>query len=315
MSVARSPGGMKWVWGTLGLLVSYLGSPVSLAQGAECDHDCLEAVARQYREAYVAHDTALAPFADRVRFSENFVMMPFPDGTWDTVTEEVGPPLVLSDPVTGQAAIFTSIRQLDTPGFLAIRLRVAEGRITEVEHVISTRRNLSGPPTPIADDVQYDHDPVIDEIIPPDQRQSRAELMMHAAGYFATLERNDGEIRGTRFTDDAQRRENGRLYDEIEAGFESGFYWFNDRVRHWPILVDERRGVALSRGFIDHKGDIDEYLLADGSLQRAVYREPHSWGFLEMFKVVDDHIDSVVATFIGVPYNMTSPWNPADDQR
>ena len=273
-----------------------------------CDKACLEEIADEYRVAYLAHDPSLVAIADTVRFTENFVEMDFPDATWDTVTEEVGPALTISDPVTGQIGIYTSIMQMDTPGFLVIRLKVVNRQITEIEHVISTRRNLSGPPTPIADDPHYVHDPVINEIIPVNERLSREAMIAHAHGYFDTLQRNDGEIRGTRFSPDAIRRENGQLYSEIEAGFKSGFYYFNDKVRRWPILVDEERGVVLARGFIDHKGDLDEYPLTDGTMQRSIYREPHSWGMLEMFKVKDDRIVSVVATFIGSPYNMKSPW-------
>jgi hypothetical protein len=65
---------------------------------------------------------------------------------------------------------------------------------------------------------------------------------------------------------------------------------------------------VLSRGFIDHKGVMDNYTLTDGTVRRSPYREPHSWAFLEMFKINDDHITSVQAVFIGVPYNMDSPW-------
>lgn len=275
----------------------------------DCDKACLESLADDYRRAYLAHDPSQVAVAAEVRFSENFVVMPFPDATWDTITEEVGPALTLSDPATGQIGIFTSIMQQDTMGFLVVRLKVEDRKITEIEHVISTARNISGPPTPIADTPQYEHDPLINQLVAPGERLDRAGMNAHAHGYFDTLQRNDGEIRGTCFAPGATRRENGRLYTEIEEGFLSGFYWFNDRVRRWPVLVDEERGVVLARGFIDHKGDLDEYALTDGTMQRSIYREPHSWGFLEMFAIRNDCIAAVVATFIGSPYYMQSPWD------
>lgn len=280
------------------------------AQPVGCDKACLEDFAERYRAAYLAHDPAAVPIAREVRFSENFVAMPFPDGTWDTVTEDLGEVLILSDPATAQAAIFTAIMQRDTPGFLAARLRIEGGEITEIEHVISTRRNLSSPPTPIGDHASFTHDPVIREFVPVEQRLSRERLQEHARGYFATLENNNGEIRGTCFAPGAIRRENGLLFTDIEAGFRSGRYLFNDEVRNWPVLVDEEKGVALSRGFIDHKGVLDEYTLTDGTPQRNVYREPQTWGFLELFKIKGDCIASVVATFVQSPYKMDSPWNP-----
>ena len=98
--------------GALAAMALAVGTTTSAAE--TCDRVCLEAIADQYRAAYLAHDTSKAPFAERVRYTENNVEMPFPDGTWDTVTEIPGPVLTLSDPQTGQAAIFTPIRQRAT---------------------------------------------------------------------------------------------------------------------------------------------------------------------------------------------------------
>ena len=103
----------------------------NVAAARDCDRGCLEAIAAQYRAAYLAHDPVRAPFAARIRFTENNVEMPFPDGTWDTVTEEIGPELTLADPSTGTIGIFTAIRQREIPGFLAVRLKVADGQISE----------------------------------------------------------------------------------------------------------------------------------------------------------------------------------------
>lgn len=288
-------------------------SPLA-AQQTECDAACLERIADQYRAAYVAHDPKLAPFAEQVRFTENNVEMPFPDGTWDTVTQEVGPPLTLSDPVMGTVGVFTAIRQREVEGFLAIRLKVSNGRITEAEHIISTRRNLSSPPTPIGKVDEYVHDPALSEVAAPASRIGREALAGHANGYFDTLQRNDGEIRGTCFHDAATRRENGMLFADIGGGFRSGRYAFNDRVRREIVLIDEARQVAVARGFIDHKGVLDEYTLTDGTKAKSVFQEPQSWGLLEAFKVTDGCIAAVVATFYQAPYYQRSPWTEGPDR-
>ena len=80
------------------------GLAVTASRAQRCDKACLERIAESYRSAWLGHDPKLAPIARRVRFVENNVQMPFPDGSWDTVSRELGEPLVLSDPVTGQAA-------------------------------------------------------------------------------------------------------------------------------------------------------------------------------------------------------------------
>lgn len=286
------------------------------AFAADCDKKCLESVGDQYRAAYLKHDTKLAPFAKKVRFTENNVEMEFPDATWDTVTQEIGTPLTLSDPKTGNVGIYTRIMQNDTPGFLVVRLKVDRGQITEVEHIISTKRNLSSPPTPIGDVNTFERDPNMSAAVPPAQRGSRAVLLKHANGYFDTLQHNDGEIRGTTFSPDATRFENGMKFAEIEKGFKTGRYRFNERVRDRDcFLLDEERSVAMCRGFIDHKGVLDEYTLTDGTKTRSVFREPHTWSFIESFKVKDDRIVAVEATFVGAPYYIRSPWTKNPDSR
>jgi len=297
------------------LLVAMAPAAVEAQAPGTCDKACLERIGDQYRAAYVKHDPSLAPIAPDVRFAENNVeMLRFPDASWDTVTEEVGPALTLSDPQTGQVGIYTAIMQNDVPGFLAIRLKVEDRRIVEIEHILSTRRNLSSPPTPIGDVREYKHDPDLDRVVPPAERLPRERLIAHANGYFATLENNTGEIRGTRFAPDAMRHENGLRFTEIEQGFKSGRYRFNNRVRDRDFfLVDEERQVVMARGFIDHKGVLDEYELTDGTRTRSVFREPHTWSFLEMFKIRNDMITGVVATFIGAPYYIRSPFTKTPD--
>jgi hypothetical protein len=284
---------------------------------AQCGKACLEKIGTQYRTAYLAHDPKLAPFSPNVRFTENNVEMHLPDGTWDTVTKEIGPALTISDPTSGNVGIYTTIMQKDIPGFLAIRLKVADGKITEVEQVISTKRNLSAPPTPIGSVEGYTHDPDLARPVDAADRMSRADLVKVANGYFSTLENNNGEIRdGAKFSPTATRFENGMRFADIEKGFKSGRYAFNERVRDRDFfLVDEARGIVMARGYIDHKGVLDTYKLTDGTPQRTIFREPQTWGLLEMFKIKHGEITGVEATFIQTPYYMRSPWTKTLDMR
>jgi hypothetical protein len=269
----------------------------------------LEQIADRYRAAYVARDPKLAPIAARVRFTENNAEMAFPDASWDTVHEEIGPALSFSDPSTGNVGIFTSVRMLDTLGFLAVRLKVDGGEIVEIEHLLSTKRNLSGPPTPIGDVRAFAHDPELAKPLAPAERDSRAEMVRLADGYFATLENNTGEIRGTKFAPNTTRFENGMKFPDVEKGFRLGYYRFNARVRDREyFLVDEVRGLVMGRAFIDHKGVLDTYKLTDGTERLSIFREPHSWSVIELFKIKDGMITGIEATFIAVPYYLRSPW-------
>ena len=284
------------------------------AMAQSCDKSCLEDIAAKYRAAYLKHDPAAIPVSPTVDYSENNVLMPFPDGSWDTVTKEVGPPLVFSDPTTGQVAIITATMQREIEGYLAVRLRVENGQITEIEHMLSTKRNLSSPPTPIGDVTKYAHEPVIQETVPASERLSRGDLMKLGDGYFKTLQQNDGTLH-SRFLPEATRRENGLLFKDIKGGFESGYYAFNNRVRRMPVLVDEARQIVLFRGFIDHKGVLDTYKTTDGKEQKSIFQEPQSWALLEMFKIKNNAIAAVEAVFIQGQYNQHSPWSKSLDPR
>lgn len=270
----------------------------------------LERIGDLYRAAYLKHDPSLAPIARTVRFTENNVEMAFPDASWDTVTEEIGPPLTFSDPMQGNVGIFTAVMQNDTPGFLAARLKVVDGLILEIEHMLSTPRGVSGPPTPFGDVTKLNHDPELSAVLLPIERVSRKEMIELADGYFSTLEQNTGELK-TRFGPNCHRLENGKRYavDGADKDFKLGIYRFNNRVRDRDyFLVDEERGLVMGRAFIDHKGVLDHYSLTDGTPRRSPFREPHSWSVLELFKVKNGALGPIEAVFIGVPYYLRSPW-------
>lgn len=282
----------------------------SSANAAACDRACLEKVADAYRAAYVAHDQKLAPFAAKVRFSENNVELRFPDASWDTVTKEIGPPLTAVDPKTGSIGIYTAVMQAETPGFLAVRLKVKGGKITEVEHMLATKRYVSSPPVVFGDVDNLIHDPELRTDLKPSEQRSRAEMIRLADGYFSTLQANDGTIKTT-FASNCHRIENGREFaaDGCEKAFKLGNYAFNERVRDREyFLVDEQRGLVMARAFIDHKGKLDDYRLTDGTTKKSPFREPHTWSVLELFKVKDGALGPIEANFIGVPYYMPSPW-------
>lgn len=277
------------------------------AKSPACGQGCLEAISAQYRAAYVAHDPKAAPFAAKVRFTENNVAMAFPEGTWDTVTRELGPALTVSDPVTGNVGVYTAILQGGVPGFLAIRLRIRNRRIVEAEHVVATARYLA-PPVSLGDVATFVHDPDLARPVPSADRIGRAELIRLADGYFRTLQNNDGTLH-TAFSPTVTRSENGTNFPGVEKGFRNGFYRFNDRVRDRDFfLVDEARGIVMGRAFIDHKGRLDRYRLTDGSDGRSPYQEPQTWALLELFQIRKNAISSIEATFVQVPYYMPTSW-------
>jgi hypothetical protein len=296
---------------TLAILLLF-SLPSAVLGRTSCDKRCLEDLATRYRAAYVKHDPTAAPIARNVQFSENNVGMKFPDGSWDAVTAEVGPPLTFSDPVTGNVGVMTAVMMNDTPGFLAVRLKVEAGKIVEIEHMLSTRRGVSGPPTPFGDVHAFGHDSEFDQVLARSERVSRADMIRQADAYFSTLARNDGTLRGgIRFSAQCHRTENGKEFaaDGCDKAFLNGNYRFNERVRDREyFLVDEERGLVFSRAFIDHKGVLDAYKHTDGTDARSPFREPHTWSVMELFKIRNGELGPIEAVFNGVAYRTRTPW-------
>ena len=286
--------------------------PQALLARNSCDKVCLEDLAARYRAAYVKHDPSAAPIARDVRFSENNVGMKFPDGSWDAITAEVGPPLTFSDPVTGNVGVMTAVMMNDTPGFLAVRLKVSRGKIVEIEHMLATRRGVSGPPTPFGEVSNFGHDPAFEQVLAPAERVARAEMIRQADAYFSTLARNDGTLRGgLRFSASCHRTENGKEFaaNGCDKAFLNGNYRFNERVRDREyFLVDEERGLVFGRAFIDHKGVLDAYKHTDGTDARSPFREPHTWSVMELFKIKNGELGPIEAVFNGVAYRTRTPW-------
>ncbi len=283
-----------------------LAAPAAAAAG--CDAACLDGIGARYLAAYLARDAKAAPIDPKARLIENNVAMALPDGSWDAVTASAAPTLAFTDPQTGQIGLYTGVMMNDTPAYLAIRLQVRNGRVAEAEHLLSTKRGVSGPPTPFGDVTKLVHDPEMARLLTPAQRRPRAELIRIADGYFDTLARNDGTLH-TVFADRCHRIENGyeTAADGCATGFREGRFAFNARVRRRILMVDEARGLVMARGFIDHKGVMDRYTLTTGVERRSPFREPHTWSFIETFKVSDGAITSVEADFIGSPYRTISP--------
>ena len=311
----------------LALIVS-LGvtvSPQVLAQNSspvvDCDRACLFNMVDRYMQALEQHQPLSLPWADQVVFSENSVQLKVGDGLWNTYSGRRAYDLKMADAEQGQAGWFAVVEEHGVAAILAGRMKVVGGKITEVETVLS--RRVDDSPFPVADNL-VTPDPVYSETVPVEDRIPRARLISITNGYFDTLQLNNGTL-FTEFHDDCDRIENGLRttntfvpnYPISAMGcadqFRMGQYIYDDRLRgrRYP-LVDEERGLVLAAGFIDHTGTIVDVTWNDGVTKAtSPFFYPHSFVYLELFKVDHGKIRRVESVFASVPYNMPSPWPEA----
>jgi len=285
-----------------------------------CDRACLTGQLHAYMDALTRHDPSRARFAKDVTFTENDVALPIGSGLWGTISGASADGLELADPSTGQAAWFGMVQEHGAPAYYAMRIRVKDGRIEDVETVVHRQAGL---PAPFGDPAKYKHDDAFNQVLTPGERRPRERLRAVADSYFNTVELNDGVVFAP-FDPECERTENGittTKADPSSAGtaaaialgcenqFKLGIYRINKRVRErrYP-LIDEERGVVVATGFFDHANTFDSYQTTDGKTMKTALKWPNSITLMEAFKIRNGRIFRIEAIFTYVPYFMHNPW-------
>ncbi len=308
------------------------------AQSAACDRACLEALVERYLDALAANDPDTLPLAHDVRFTENGQRLEIGDGLWRSVKEKGRYRLVVADVEAGQVAFIGTLVEDDrdpaggVPALAAGRLKVANGRITEIEQM--TVRN---PEAAARVEALGAPRPQFSRTVPPSERLSRAELIATADKYFTGMQQNDGKG-DYPFADTCERIENGNLTtnrptppgetrpDPSTAStysaqwscleqFESGLLHFVTRIRDRRyVAVDPERGVVFAFAFFDHSaGDTRRFTAPNGRTVVAGPAQPWTWYIAEVFSIDRGRLDQIEAVLDRVPYGMLSGWSSWED--
>lgn len=320
---------LKRIAFTMLLFAVASGSTLCLASAARasdvCDAKCLDGMVDAYIAAMVAHDPGQLPLARHVIFTENGVQLRLGDGLWATASAPGQYKLYVPDPEDGQVGFFGTVFENGTPVLLAVRLKVDYGLISEIETIVA-RPSTLGPSTfPSAGKTLESKGhprPQFSEVIPQDQRMSRADLVRVANMYFTGLGANTGHNTAP-FWPSCNRWENamqttnqpqpkGRTgFDVLTLGCsaqqKSGFFSFvtGIRNRRYPI-VDRANGLVMSFAFFDHQGALKEIHLTNGQTVPSPVRAPLTLEISELFQIHGGKIDQIEAVINTVPYGMTS---------
>ena len=312
-----------------------------------CDRSCLEGYVDRYLDAMLAHDPARTLFDADCRFTENGVQLPLGnEGLWSTMVGKGTYRFYVPDVETQQVAFIGTAREETAkpgegnPVAVALRLKIRGGLITEAEQlVVRPESNLLDPgrkrPPSAAENIQKmgrPH-PVYLEVIPPEERPSREEMIRIANMYFSGLQRNDGKGEYP-FSDDCDRYENGGRATNVplrpgqkrpdpltetsyssawgcKEQFQSGLMHFVSRIRDRRfVAVDRERGIVFTFNFFDHAaGKTRRFQSPDGRDLVAGPTEPWTWQQAELFKIEKGNIRRIEAVLQRCPYGMNSGWS------
>ncbi len=294
-----------------------------------CDRTCLIGLADQYLAAMVKHDLAGLPLAPNVKYTENAATIPLGDGLWVAASE--GPTtfkIYAADPESGQVGFMGVMKEWNKPLILALRLKVVDGKITEIEHVV-VRQHL--------DPKLYDPAHHVDLVtprpgllatVPPVERVPREQMVRIASSYFDSIEQTNGKA--APFADDCVRHENGAQTTTWKtpdpsadaadnainalgcaAQIDTGVVSYITRIRpRRLIIVDEEKGLVFGFPMFVHRGAVNSVKIVGVPGVTSVPKEfgPINLLAAEIFKIKDGQIHEVEAMGTLLPYGATSGW-------
>jgi hypothetical protein len=178
------------------------GTPVRSSAPAGCDHDCLVGFVDKYLAALLRHDPGKDLFSANAHFTENAQPLTLGEALWRTASAgPAGYKLVIADPETGNVGFYILMQESGNPIWLSGRLKVQAQQITELETAIVRKGVSFG---------KFDRtaiSPLWNEILKPEERRAREELIAIANKYFDALDHH--LVDSVPFDDDCFRVENG----------------------------------------------------------------------------------------------------------
>jgi len=268
-----------------------------------------------FLDALGHNDPSRLPTSPDVRFTENCQPLPLGKGIWATATPHKPEQLftVFAEPAQGQVGYFGVVRENEKPSLLSARLKVEDGLVREIEVLVARSPEESGHPRVFAPDNMTEPRGVFDEVLPPEQRCPRDELLRITNLYFDGIVAGKGEM--IPVLEECRRIENGvqtvlnpargtpTSALGVAAQVDTGV--FRDiaaaRARRFPI-VDEERGLVFVIFLFDHPGPVTN----SGFVSR--YTQPNSMMVAELFQIRSRKIYQIEAVLNVFPYGTQPGW-------
>jgi hypothetical protein len=253
-------------------------APAALATA--CDRACLLEQAKQFNAAMLGHTPEKIQLANGAQIRENTKAIALGDSRWIGVAKILSEG-IYADPVLGN--VIEHVAAETTAGksvYIGTRLKVANGKITEVEINFD-----DGPRVNFKNLVPYD--PIFNTIVPPEERSTREQLERIITSYFKGLTDHqpiqaDYDPRCDRYHSGNRVTHNPRNGVEDSSGGDIGCYESNLGPKPWgPAtevrigLIDPERGIVIGYAIL-YYGD-----------------SPRRMQINEVFKILDGRIRMV----------------------
>lgn len=295
------------------ILLTALTTNITHGADDTCERSCVRAIVNKYVAALVAHNPSTIAASAQLRVTENGQDIALGEGLWHTITKRESYSQIFIDDSLEEAVFFGAFRELDDPLLLALRFKIKNAEITEVESLVSrpdSRNRL------INRHQLTEANPAFEISLPAEKQPSKEELIAAAHAYFDGLQNNTDS--GVPMHRECLRRENGVILlrnnsPESEAcptGFARFAYITDIRDRRVSV-VDRERGLVLMWAIFDVPGNIEvsgQGGPSDVDGATDTRREPRSLYIAELFRLVDGGIKDIDAVMFNLDLGVTSGW-------
>jgi len=288
----------------------------------------------QYLAALVKHDPAGIPLASDVKLVENTKATPVGEGLWKTANKlPTDFKIYIADPAGDRIAFMGVMESDGKPVLLGARLKLENGKITEIDHMVSPAVSAMAGNT-IPEGLQKPR-PALVEKLPESERTPREEMLKAALSYYPSLELNDGSI--APYAEECQRNENGmttannqdpRMGDGAmtSAGgmltfmkmtcaeqMDTGMWrYITDINQLRPVAIDEEMGLVMIYSVFNHDGEPNPMPVKNipGLTERA-----NEWGQFtipaaHIYKIRKGKIYEIEAmAILDAPYQSGDGWS------
>jgi hypothetical protein len=305
------------------LLLLLIGNSALAAE--KMDRPALVALMEKYLAALAKHDPATVPLASNVKLVENTEVTPIGKGLWETAT--AGPTefkIYVADPVTGQIGFIGVIEENNKPTIASIRLKVVEGKITEIDHLVVHSGDASLNPN------MSKVRPGLLELVQPSEQVPREQMLKIANSYYEAIVQDNGKV--APFADECQRRENGGITandqtqspeeaakddfsvfrkmscsDQLSTGVMSYITAIN---RRRLLAVDEDMGLVFAYSIFVHNGEpkIMNIIGVPGISARANNWGPFDLPAAHIFKIKNGKIYEIEAIGYVARHGLQNGW-------
>jgi hypothetical protein len=288
---------------------------------AACDRECLKRLMDSYLAAVVAHDPKHAPIAPTGKLVENLTPMKPGEGLWKTASAAPTTfKIYVPDPTSQQVGFVGLMEEDGKPVEVAVRLRLENGRITEMEHLVArnlTDRNLGNLKTPR---------PGLVRALAPAERSRRADLIRIGASYYDALDDNDGAR--SPLADDCVRHENGMQTTgnsppATPGGFgtlgslgctaqiNTGTFAYIDTIDHRRVTIaDVETGLVFGLSHFHHSMTQKFVVIKGVPGVEKVDLNINAFDFpaAHIYKVSGGRIHEIEALGVSMPYQSKTGW-------